>query len=257
VTDLLRVATDAARETGALLLARRGGIRSVEAKDDRSLVSDVDREAETLIRGRIAAAFPSHGILGEEGGGSCTGADTTWVIDPLDGTHNYLRGLPLFGVSIGVLRRGEFVAGVIAIPAEGLLYTAERGSGAWRNGERIRVSGRADPATWSVGLDSEMRSRFPHKARVLEELGRSIFNLRMLGSSARSLSLVAEGSFDGLVEFFDHPWDFAAGVTIVEEAGGCITGFDGGPPPCAPAAYVAGSPAAHRWLSDLVRSMET
>lgn len=257
MSDLLRVATDAARETSALLLARRGGIRSVETKDDRSLVSDVDREAEALIRGRIAAAFPSHGILGEEGGGSFTDAETTWVIDPLDGTHNYLRGLPLFGVSIGVVRRGEFVVGVIAIPAEGLLYAAERGSGAWRDGERISVSDRTDPAAWSVGMDSELRTRFPHKARVLEELGRSVFNVRMLGSSARSLSLVAEGSLDGLVEFFDHPWDFAAGVTIVEEAGGRFTGFDGAPPPCSPAAYVAGGPAAHRWLLDLARGAET
>jgi myo-inositol-1(or 4)-monophosphatase len=248
VTDLLRVAMDAARETGALLLARRGGIRSIETKDDRSLVSDVDREAEALIRGRIAAAFPSHGILGEEGGGSCPGAGTTWVIDPLDGTHNYLRGLPLFGVSIGIHRDGEFVAGVIDIPAEGLLYAAERGSGAWRNGERIRVSARVDPGAWSVGLDSDLGGRFPHKARVLEELGRSVFNVRMLGSSARSLSLVAEGSLDGLVEWFDQPWDFAAGVVLVTEAGGRFTGFDGAPRPCAAGAYVAGSPAAHRRL---------
>ena len=225
----------------------------VETKDDRSLVSDVDREAEALIRGRIAAAFPSHGILGEEGGGSCRGAGTTWVIDPLDGTHNYLRGIPLFGVSIGVVQNGEFVAGVIDIPAEGLQYAAERGSGAWRNGERIRVSERADPATWSVGFDSELRGRFPRKARVLEELGRSVFNVRMFGSSARSLSLVAEGALDGLVEFFDQPWDFAAGVVLVREAGGRFTGFDGAPPPCAPAAYVAGNPAAHRWLLDAGR----
>lgn len=257
MTDILRVAVDAARDTGALVLSRRGGIRAVETKDDRSLVSDVDREAEALIRARIAAAFPSHGILGEEGGGTGAGAETVWVIDPLDGTHNYLRGLPLFGVSIGIVRNGEFVVGVISIPAEGLLYAAERGAGAWRNGERISVSGRDDPAAWSVGLDSELRSGFPHKARVLEELGRSVFNVRMLGSSARSLSLVAEGSLDGLVEWFDHPWDFAAGVTIVREAGGRFTGFDSAPPRCASGAYVAGGPAAHRWLLELVRGSET
>ena len=111
MTDILRVAMDAARETDELLLDRRDRIRSVESKDDRSLVTDVDREAEALIRMRIAAAFPSHGILGEEGGGSCSEAGTVWVIDPLDGTHNYLRGIPLFGVSIGVVRDGAFIAG--------------------------------------------------------------------------------------------------------------------------------------------------
>jgi myo-inositol-1(or 4)-monophosphatase len=253
VTDILRVAMDAARETGELLLDRRGRIRSVEAKDDRSLVTDVDREAETLIRARIAAAFPSHGILGEEGGGSCTGAGTIWVIDPLDGTHNYLRGLPLFGTSIGVMRDGAFIAGVIGIPSEGLLYAAERGAGAFANGARIAVSALSDPASWSIGLDSDLRTGFAGKARVLEELGRSVFNVRMLGTSARSLSLVAEGRLDGLVEFFDKPWDFAAGAAIVEEAGGRITTFDGRALPCAASAYVAGSAEAHRRLLDLVR----
>jgi myo-inositol-1(or 4)-monophosphatase len=253
MTDILRVAIDAARETGELLLDRRGRIRSVEAKDDRSLVTDVDREAEALIRRRISAAFPSHGILGEEDGGSCAGADTVWVIDPLDGTHNYIRGIPLLGVSIGVIRGGAFVAGVIDIPAEGRRYAAEHGGGAFMNGERIAVSNRADPAAWSVGLDSELRTDFPGKARVLEALGQAVFNVRMLGSSARSLALVAEGSLDGLVEFFDNPWDFAAGVAIVEEAGGRISTFDGRALPCAASAYVAGGVDAHRWLLDLVR----
>jgi myo-inositol-1(or 4)-monophosphatase len=253
MTDLMRVAIDAARETGELLLDRRGRIRSVEAKDDRSLVTDVDREAEALIRARISAAFPAHAILGEEGGGSCTGADTLWVIDPLDGTHNYVRGIPLFGVSIGVIHRGAFVAGVIEIPAEGRRYTAERGGGAFVNGERIAVSDRADPASWSIGVDSELRTNFAGKSRVFEALGRTVFNLRMLGSSARSLALVAEGALDGLVEFFDRPWDFAAGVAIVEEAGGRVTTFDGRTLPCAASAYVAGGLAAHRWLLDLAR----
>jgi myo-inositol-1(or 4)-monophosphatase len=255
VTDILRVAMDAARETGELLLERRGRIRSVEAKDDRSLVTDVDQEAEALIRGRIAAAFPSHGILGEEEGGSCTGADTVWVIDPLDGTHNYLRGIPLFGVSIGVVRRGEFVAGVIGIPAEGLLYAAERGAGSFVNGVRIAVSAGTDASAWSIGLDSDLRTGFAGKARVLEALGRTVFNVRMLGSSARSLSLVAEGRLDGLVEFNDKPWDFAAGLVIVEEAGGRVTDFDGGALPCAASAYVAGGEAAHRRLLDFVQGL--
>jgi myo-inositol-1(or 4)-monophosphatase len=254
MTDILRVAIDAAREAGQLLLDRRGRIVSVETKDDRSLVTDVDREAERLIRARISAAFPSHGILGEENGGSCAEAETIWVLDPLDGTHNYIRGVPLFGVSIGVVRRGRYVAGVIEIPAEGRRYAAEQGSGAFANGERITVSNRPEPSSWSVGLDSELRTGFAAKARLLEALGRDVFNLRMLGSSARSLSLVAEGGLDGLVEFHDQPWDFAAGVAILQEAGGRATTFEGQELPCAGSAYVAGSVAAHRWLLDLVRS---
>lgn len=248
---MLRVATEAARETGVLLLERRGRIRSVEAKDDRSLVTDVDREAESLIRARISAAFPGHAILGEEDGGSCADADTVWVIDPLDGTHNYVRGIPLFGVSIGVIHRGEYVMGVIEIPAEGRRFVAERGSGAWANGERIAVSTRAEPASWSIGLDSELRTDFARKSRVLQELGQSVFNVRMLGSSARSLSLVAEGILDGLVEFHDQPWDFAAGIALIEEAGGRVTNLEGRPLACAAGAYAAGGVAAHRWLLDL------
>jgi myo-inositol-1(or 4)-monophosphatase len=253
MTDILRVAIDAARETGELLLDRRGRIRSVEAKDDRSLVTDVDREAEALIRARISSAFPAHAILGEEDGGSCAGAETIWVIDPLDGTHNYIRGIPLFGVSIGVIHHGAFVAGVIEIPAEGRRYAAERGAGATANGARIAVSAGKNPASWCIGIDSELRTGFAEKSRVLEALGRNVFNVRMLGTSARSLSLVAEGVLDGLVEFFDKPWDFAAGVAIVQEAGGKVTTFDGRDLPCAASAYVAGGVEAHRWLLDLVR----
>jgi len=256
--EVLTVAVEAAREAGALLLEEQGRVRTVERKEDRSLVSDLDRRCEEMIARRVLAAFPSHAILGEESASrprAPEGREWLWVIDPLDGTHNYLRGIPLYAVSIGVVHRGVFAAGVVNVPAEGRLYTAEQGSGAFMNGARIRASDRADLGACSISFDSDIRSDFPRKARAIGALGQAVFNLRMLGSSARSLAMVADGTLDGAVEFGDYPWDFAAGVVLVREAGGIITDAAGGEIPCARSGYIAAGPGTHAMLLAVVNGV--
>ena len=243
--DILGVAIDAASEAGAFLLARQGSVRSVEAKADRSLVTDVDREAEQIIVERIESVFPGHDIVGEERAATDRGSEYRWIIDPLDGTHNYLRGIGSFGVSIGIRRGKEFFAGIVFLPQTDALYAAERGSGAFRNSERIRVSRRSDLSACSVAFDSDMRRDSDAKLPALGRLAATVFNVRVLGSSARVLTHVAEGALDAAVEFDDRIWDFAAGIVIVEEAGGRVTTFSGDAMPDASSGYVASNGLVH------------
>jgi myo-inositol-1(or 4)-monophosphatase len=250
--EMMNVAMDAAREAGAVIRERLDEVLRIDTKADGSLVSNVDREAERIITERIRASFPGHGIAGEEGGASNGEAEYVWVIDPLDGTHNYVRGVDIFGVSIGIRYRGAYHAGVIFMPMEGSLYAAERGSGAFKNSRRIRVSSRASLAECSIGIDSDLRHGLDGKLAFLQSLGTRAFNFRMFGSSARTLSYVAEGKLDAVVEFQDKTWDFAAGVVLVEEAGGRITTFSGKPLPYAATDYVASNGHIHEEMLGLM-----
>ena len=243
--SIIAVAMAAAREAGEYLRASHRTALTVEAKEDRSLVTNVDREAERLIRARIEEAFPGHDIIGEEKGETSRGSDHAWVIDPLDGTHNYIRGMSTYGVSIGVMRDSSFLAGVIFIPETRELYAAERGSGAFRNDARISVSARSSLSACTIAFDSELRVETSRKLRVLGELSPRVFNVRMFGSTARTLSYIAEGVLDGLIEFSDKLWDFAAGVAIIEEAGGRMTSFAGSALSALDTAYIATNGLIH------------
>jgi myo-inositol-1(or 4)-monophosphatase len=249
VENIMTVAVRAAREAGELLRESQGRIRSVEEKHDRSLVTNVDRESERLIAARIREAFPGHGVAGEEHGSTGGEAEYLWVIDPLDGTHNYIRGIGLYGVSIGILRKGpagrSFVAGVIYFPSDDSVYAAERGSGAWRNSQRLSVSRHTELSSASVAIDSVLRPDVERRLRVVGALAERAFNIRMIGSSARLLTWIAEGTLDGVIEFDDKPWDFAAGAVMVEEAGGRITTFANAPLPYAASDWVASNTLLH------------
>ena len=236
--DIITVATEAAREAGAFLQRNFGAaIQSIERKADKSLATNLDREAERMIVDRIKRHFPRHGIIAEECGTygsaeSSTDSPTgeyTWIIDPLDGTHNFIRGIPVFGVSIGVMRRGEFVAGVIYLPVSDEFYTAEKGSGAFKNNMPIKVSAVADLAESTVSYDTDLRTQADLKLSILKEVAAASFNLRMFGASVRTLTYLAEGKIDAAIEFNDKPWDFAGGACILQEAGGKITTFQGAP----------------------------
>jgi myo-inositol-1(or 4)-monophosphatase len=254
MSNMMTLAIEAAREAGAFLHSHFRSSLTVETKEDRSLVTNVDREAERLIVERIEASFPDHDILAEERGQRSQGSDHCWIIDPMDGTHNYIRGMGAYGVSIGVRRGNAFVAGVIYIPETDELYAAEQGSGAFRNGARIHVSARADLSTCTMGFDSELRLDTARKLRALGELCPRIFNIRLIGSSARNLSHVAEGVIDGVIEFSDKLWDFAAGVVIVTEAGGGMSRHDGTPLGAGDTAYLASNGLIHERLQEIALS---
>lgn len=224
-------AEQAAVEAGALLAKRVGRPQRVATKRSAiDLVTELDRASEQLIRRRLAAATPSFGFLGEERGETAGELPARWIVDPLDGTMNFVHGLPLFGVSIGLEIRGTMAAGVIYDPLRRELFSAVRGRGAWLNGRRIRVSParRLARSLLATGFSSKAL-RHPERALGwFYTVSRHSHGVRRIGSTVWCLSAVAAGRLEGFYENDLKPWDIAAGMVLVEEAGGRLTDLRGG-----------------------------
>jgi myo-inositol-1(or 4)-monophosphatase len=229
--DLLEAAEAIAREAGGLLRTFVGEALDVRLKGDVDLVTRADRASESLILSAIRERFPEHEILAEESGGvgALRRGQTLWVVDPLDGTTNFAHGVPIWSVSIGVLKDGEPIAGVVYDPSREECFTAARGQGAFLNGRRIRVSPCAElgRALLVTGFPYDIRTspvnNLDHFARFMLR-SRAV---RRLGSAALDLAWVAAGRFDAFWELKLHPWDLAAGLLLVTEAGGEACRFDG------------------------------
>jgi myo-inositol-1(or 4)-monophosphatase len=229
-TDVITAAAQIAREAGALLMEHFRQHVKIEYKGEADLVTIADRKSETLIRQRLREHWPSHDILGEEGGLQDTGSDYRWYVDPLDGTTNFAHGFPVFCVSMALEYRGRRIAGVIYDPTRDELFAAEQGSGAYLNDERIRVSQTTNLAECllATGFPSHKRHKNPN-IFFYHQITLRTHGVRRAGSAALDLCCVASGRFDGFWEFNLYPWDTAAGVLMVEEAGGRITDFGGSP----------------------------
>ena len=229
-----------AREAGALLLHYFHQGLTIEYKGDADLVTAADRAAETLIRERISKQFPSHDVLGEEQGLNDQRGDYRWYVDPLDGTTNFAHGYPVFAVSMALEhqalasrssgQQGRRIAGVIYDPTRDELFTAEQGRGAHLNGKPIHVSKAAQlkESLVATGFPSHKRHKNPN-IYFYHQITLRTHGVRRAGSAALDLCNVACGRFDGFWEFNLNPWDTAAGVLIVEEAGGKVSRFDGSP----------------------------
>ena len=234
--DILAFALELADAADAIALRDYRGDRAVERKADGTYVTPADREIEALLRDRIAERYPAHAVLGEEQGDDegADDAEARWILDPIDGTHNYMRGIPVWGTLIAVERGGTIEVGVVSAPALGTRWWAGRGLGAYRGatgargaGARIRVSDAATLAEAQVvyGETIATLERWPGARALLGDAWR----VRGLGDFW-GFCLVAEGAADVMLEGVDlHPWDIAALVPIVEEAGGRITDAAGGP----------------------------
>ena len=251
---ILEIGIEAAKEAGRFLYENFGKIGVIDKKGDRNLATNLDREAEGMIIDRIKNEFPDHGIIAEESGRQGTDKEYIWIIDPLDGTHNFIRNIDIFGVSIGVVYNDEFMAGIIYMPKDDELYTACRGQGAYKNGKKISVSSNAELKECSISFDSSIRYSPEVMLKVLGSLAKEVFNIRMFGSSARVLSYVAEGKLDFAVEFHDRPWDFAGGVRIIEEAGGKLTTLKGEPLTHRHIGYIASNSFTHKKVEAIVKA---
>ena len=255
MSKILDIGIEAAREAGKFLLDNFGKISQIKKKGDRDFATNLDREAEAMIIEKIKACFPDHGILAEESGKSGADNEYIWIIDPLDGTHNFMRNIDIFGVSIGVVhKQKDFIAGVIYMPKDDELYSAEKGAGAYKNNKKISVSSRADLKECSLAFDSSIRYSPKPMLSALGDLAKEVFNIRMLGSSARHLSYIAEGVLDAAVEFHDRPWDFAAGVCLIEEAGGILSDLKGAPLTYKNVGYIASNKKVHQNIVEIVSS---
>jgi myo-inositol-1(or 4)-monophosphatase len=223
-----------AREAGALLLHYFHQKLKIEYKGEADLVTAADRASEKLIRERISAHFPGHDVLGEEQGLTDSGSEYRWYVDPLDGTTNFAHGYPVFCVSLALERRSadgaRRIAAVVYDPTRDEIFSAEHGKGAKLNGERIYVSklSRLNECLVATGFPSHKRHKNPN-IFFYHQVTLRTHGVRRAGSAALDLCCVACGRFDGFWEFNLNPWDTAAGVLIIEEAGGKVTRFDGSP----------------------------
>ena len=256
--DLLDITREAAR-AGAAIIRDASGQRDKlvwESKGRSDFVSEVDKASETEIAAIIARRLPEAIILGEElSPTAVVGNGLVVIADPLDGTTNFLHGYPEYSVSIAIARDGVLCAGTVLNVAREDEFTATKGGGAFLNGKRIRVSSLREPGRGLIGTG------FPFKnvemlPRYLEQFSlvmRGTAGIRRAGSAALDMSNVACGRFDAFWELVLAPWDIAAGILMVQEAGGIVTDLEGNPPQLKEGAFVAGNPAMHTWLLQTVR----
>ena len=255
---LLNVAVMAARRAGNLLIRNLNKLDqlTVETKGRNDYVSDADRAAEQEVVETIHKHYPDHAILAEESGASGN-SDTVWIIDPLDGTTNFLHGFPVFAVSIGVQVNGRMEHGVVYDPIRQELFTASRGAGAQLDGRRIRVSGEKNLERALIGTGFPFRQADQEMAPYLTMLGKIIRNtsgVRRPGAAALDLCYVAAGRLDGFWEAGLSAWDLAAGGLIIREAGGIISGLDGSENYLETGHVLTGTPKIYAGLAKLCAS---
>jgi myo-inositol-1(or 4)-monophosphatase len=250
--------------TAAALKAARGLVRDfgeveqlqVSVKGPGDFVSTADLKAEKTLRAELSKARPGFGFLMEESGVT-PGSDERhrWIVDPLDGTTNFLHGIPQFAISIALERDGEIVAGVVYEPLRDQMFWAEKGAGAFLNDRRLRVSGRRNIAEAVIGTGIPFRDRGDHAAYLatLAAVMAATCGVRRMGAASLDLAYVAAGRFDGYWEFGLSPWDIAAGILLVREAGGYVTDIAGGHGMLASGDVLAANDHLHLPLAGLVR----
>ena len=256
--DLFETALAAAR-AGSEVIRRYFRLDGLEIgrKGKNDFVTQADRESEVAIVDEIHRRHPGHRILAEEGGGADhgEGSEYQWLIDPLDGTTNFLQGLPVYCVSIACRQGDELLVAVVDDPEGNNRFTATRGGGAWWNGQRMAVS-RQD------GLEgSFLATGYPFRALPTLDVYLSIFRdvfrqskaIRRCGSAALDLAYTAAGVYDGFFEFRLSPWDIGAGILLIEEAGGVVTDLDGGAGSFRSGNVIAGGPTVQRDLLEIVQ----
>ncbi len=256
--ELLDVALEAAR-AGALVIrgatAQRGKL-VWEPKGQSDFVSEVDKASEREIVSVITRRLPDATVLGEELSPTAIASRGVVVIaDPLDGTTNFLHGYPEYSVSIAIARNGALCAGVVLNVARDEEFTARRGGGAFLNGKRIRVSSLREPGRSLIGTGFPFKTleKLPQYMEQFSLVTRGTAGIRRAGSAALDLSNVACGRFDAFWELVLAPWDVAAGLLMVQEAGGIVTDLEGNPPVLTAESFVAGNPAMHAWLLQTVK----
>jgi myo-inositol-1(or 4)-monophosphatase len=255
----LNVMIKAARSAGRGLLRDFAEVEQlqVSVKGPGDFVSRADRQAEQSIRRMLTEARPSYGYLGEEEG-ETKGEDPTrrWIVDPLDGTTNYLHGLPHWAVSIALEHKGQIVAGVVHDPVKDEIFWAERGEGAWLNDRRIRVSARSRliESLFATGIPFAGKRALPATLADLARLMPECAGVRRLGAASLDLAYVAAGRYEGYWERGLHPWDMAAGLILVQEAGGFAAAIRDGHKPLADGEVVAANALVFERFAQILRA---
>ncbi|GGA58197.1 inositol monophosphatase family protein [Pelagibacterium lentulum] len=257
---LLNIMVNAALKAGKGLIRDFGEVENLQVsrKGPADFVSVADKRAEKVIRDELMKARPTYSFLMEEGG-EITGTDGMhrWIIDPIDGTTNFLHAIPIFAVAIALERNDEIVASVIYNPVMDELYTAEKGNGAWQNNRRLRVASRKHLADALVvtGINSQGRALDALQLRQLAHITPAVAGIRRSGSISIDLAWLASGRFDGVWEAGLKPWDVAPGLLLVREAGGFVSDYAGGNDAVAKGEVVAGNEHIHAALLKSIKSV--
>jgi myo-inositol-1(or 4)-monophosphatase len=256
---MLGIAVKAARRAGAIInrAARDVETLSVTRKRHADFVTEVDQAAELAIIDVLRRAYPDHAILAEESGaqaGKAGGSEFTWIIDPLDGTTNFIHGFPQYAVSIGLQHKGVLTHGVIYDPTKDELFTASRGRGAHLNDRRLRVSKRAQMGDALIGTGFPFRelTHLGEYLAMFREVTTRTAGIRRAGAAALDLAYVAAGRLDGFWEIGLSPWDMAAGALMVQEAGGLVGDFSGEPGYLESGRILCGNPKIFGQLLQLI-----
>ena len=255
---VINVMVRAAQKAGRSLVRDFGEVENLQVsrKGPADFVSTADENAERILRDELSKARPNYAMLLEEGGAvDGDAAEGRWIVDPLDGTTNFLHGLPIWSISIALEQRGELTAGVVFNPVSDELYWAERGKGAYLNDRRLRTSGRRQLAECLVGTGMPFLGRGDGQLfhRQLEGLMPKVAGIRRYGSAALDLAFVASGRFDAFWEEGLNAWDVAAGIVLVREAGGYVTEVNGGRDPVHGRSILAANAHVHLHVGKALR----
>ena len=246
---ILEVARKAAEIGGEILLQAFGKLhqKQIALKGVGDYVTEIDRESERAIIDIIKEKFPDHVIHAEESGKENRESSYRWLIDPLDGTANYVQGIPIFGISIALMKENETLMGLVSYPERDEMFWALKGGGAFLNGREIHVSAKSDMSRVMLASGFPWRSKnyLDSYLASFKELFRSVAGVRRMGSAAIDLAYTACGRFDGFWEMKLKPWDISAGILLVEEAGGVVTDFKGEKGYAESGNVVAGNPFVH------------
>jgi myo-inositol-1(or 4)-monophosphatase len=257
---LINVMVKAARRAGRSLKRDLGEVENLQVslKGPANFVTMADRRAEEMLHSDLTKARPGYGFIGEEGGAR-EGDDKshTWIVDPLDGTTNFLHGIPQFAISIGLQREGTMIAGLIYNPANDDLYIAERGKGAFLNDQRLRVAGRRNlgDCVIACGLPHIGRGDHNLSRNEMTEIQNKVAGLRRFGAASLDMAFVASGRLDGYWERNLSPWDMAAGQIIVREAGGIVSGIEGDDDPLKTGNLICGNEFVHAELVKILKPL--
>jgi myo-inositol-1(or 4)-monophosphatase len=257
-SEMLTQAMKQVRSTGAWILEQQSMLSGIDVHDKglNQLVSRVDREAEQQLAEALGRLLPGAGFITEEDTvAQARDREYTWIIDPLDGTTNFLHGLPLFSVSVALARGNELLLGIVDVPALNECFTALRGGGAWLNGSPIRVSERdsLSASLLATGFPYTEFTQLPAYLEVLHRFMKDTRGLRRMGSAAIDLAYTACGRFDGFFETGLAPWDVAAGILLVQEAGGKVSDFRGGDDMLFGKEIIAGNMSVHTAMQTCIQ----
>jgi myo-inositol-1(or 4)-monophosphatase len=257
MSDFLKIAEKSARDAGALLMKLRGADLNVEKKGKVNLVTDADRQSEELIKNAILGKFPDHRFIAEEGTQAKADSEYSWLVDPLDGTTNYAHGFPVWCVSIALLKSDEIITACIYNPNLDECFAAETGKGAFLNGKPIRVSEteKLDDSLLATGFPYDIRETDDDNLKEFTAFYKKARAVRRAGAAALDLAYVACGRFDGFWEFKLSPWDIAAGILMIQEAGGKATSYSGDEHDIYKGELLASNGLIHHRMSDILREV--